>query len=563
MSKSYKIWIILMANCIGIFLCMLDTTVMNIALPDIQTSLKVTLNSLSWPLNIYTIIFAALTIPLGKLAENIGIKHTYLIGLAVFTIGSVISSLSTSLIHLMIGRGIQSLGASIVFPLSMTIGINLVSLESRKKTIAALGITQGLAAALGPSIGGVLTQFLGWRWIFIINIPLTILSIILCLISFDLKNDKRTKESIDFLGALLCITMLSTLVLSLVQGRSWGWLSIPIITSLIISFVSVICFVTWEIHTSNPMIPMDLFKNHEFTGSAIAIVLSNLFLVAVTVVLPTYFVRIQNKSELTAALLITPITGMIFIFSPLAALIIDKLGARMVIAFGFILITISYVLFTNINMNNILLVVITCLILGSGYGIIAGPITVLAASDFEGSLLTASQSVAGVLRQVGISLAVAIYVTSLYANMVTAKSNSTNYINEQVAKLDISQSKKQAIINRSVNSLGKNSSKISTNHFSKKDRQQFINLAYQQELAKYPDLTDQTQKSNIYDKVKTTVETTLDNLNHKINQVITRIKNYARHQYELAFIKLYKYSIPFAALSILSFLFFPKKKTKN
>ena len=311
------------------------------------------------------------------------------------------------------------------------------------------------------------------------------------------------------------------------------------------------------------MIPMDLFKNHEFTGSAIAIVLSNLFLVAVTVVLPTYFVRIQSKSELTAALLITPITGMIFIFSPLAALIIDKLGARMVIAFGFILITISYVLFTNINMNNILLVVITCIILGSGYGIIAGPITVLAASDFEGSLLTASQSVAGVLRQVGISLAVAIYVTSLYANMVTAKSNSTNYINEQVAKLDISQSKKQAIINRSVNSLGKNSSKISTNHFSKKDRQQFINLAYQQELAKYPDLTDQTQKSNIYDKVKTTVETTLDNLNHKINQVITRIKNYARHQYELAFIKLYKYSIPFAALSILSFLFFPKKKTKN
>lgn len=560
MSKSSKIRITLIANCIGIFLCMLDTTVMNIALPDIQISLNVTLNSLSWPLNIYTIIFAALTIPLGKLAENIGIKRTYLIGLLVFTLGSIISSISNSLIHLMIGRGIQSLGASIVFPLSMTIGINLVSLESRKKTIAALGITQGLAAALGPTIGGVLTQFLGWRWIFIINIPLTLLSVVLCLVSFDLKNDEQTKESIDFVGALLCITMLSTLVLALTQGRSWGWSSPAIITSLSVSIVSIICFIFWEIHTPNPMIPMALFKNREFTGSAIAIVLSNLFLVAVTVVLPTYFVRIQNKSELTAALLITPITGMIFIFSPLAALIIDKFGARIVIAFGFLLITISYVLFANINMNNIGLVIITCVILGSGYGIIAGPITVLAASDFEGSLLTASQSVAGVLRQVGISLAVAIYVTSLYANMVTAKKLSTNYIHDQVAALNIPQNKKQVIITRSVKSLGKSSSYTTTNHFTKKDRQQIIDKTYQQELSKYPQLTDQGVKNTIYRQIKTRVTSTLNKLNNKINNAISKIKRYAKNQYETSFVKLYKYSIPFASLAILSFVLFPKKK---
>lgn len=556
MSKSSKIRITLIANCIGIFLCMLDTTVMNIALPDIQISLNVTLNSLSWPLNIYTIIFAALTIPLGKLAENIGIKRTYLIGLLVFTLGSIISSISNSLIHLMIGRGIQSLGASIVFPLSMTIGINLVSLESRKKTIAALGITQGLAAALGPTIGGVLTQFLGWRWIFIINIPLTLLSVVLCLVSFDLKNDERTKESIDFVGALLCITMLSTLVLALTQGRSWGWSSPEIITSLSFSIVSILCFIFWEIHTPNPMIPMALFKNREFTGSAITIVLSNLFLVAVTVVLPTYFVRIQNKSELTAALLITPITGMIFIFSPLAALIIDKFGSRIVIAFGFLLITISYVLFTNINMNNIGLVIITCVILGSGYGIIAGPITVLAASDFEGSLLTASQSVAGVLRQVGISLAVAIYVTSLYANMVTAKKTSINYIHDQVAALNIPQNKKQVIITRSVKSLGKSSFYTTTNHFTKKDRQQIIDKTYQQELSKYPQLTYQ----GVYRQIKTKVTSTLNKLNNKINNAISKIKRYAKNQYETAFVKLYKYSIPFTSLAILSFVLFPKKK---
>lgn len=152
------------------------------------------------------------------------------------------------------------------------------------------------------------------------------------------------------------------------------------------------------------MVPLVLFKDRKFTGSAITIVLSNLFLIAVTFVLPTYFVKIQNKTELEATLLITPITGMIFIFSPLAAIIIGKLGTRMVIATGFILMTLSFILFATINMKSLTLVIITCIILGTGYGIITGPVTVLAASNFKGSLLNASQSVAGVLRQIGISL---------------------------------------------------------------------------------------------------------------------------------------------------------------
>ena len=156
------------------------------------------------------------------------------------------------------------------------------------------------------------------------------------------------------------------------------------------------------------MVPLELFKNKEFSGSALAILLSNIFLVAVTVILPTYFTRVQGKSELVAALLVTPITAMIFIFSPLAAVLIDKLGSRFIIALGFVLITVSYILFTQIDMSNMVQTTITCLILGSGYAIITGPITVLAASDFTGNLLTASQSVAGVLRLIGIVLAVAI-----------------------------------------------------------------------------------------------------------------------------------------------------------
>ncbi|WP_019805773.1 DHA2 family efflux MFS transporter permease subunit [Streptococcus mutans] len=551
----------IIAMCIGIFLCMLDTTVMNIALPAIQDSLKVNLNDLQWSLNVYTIIFASLTIPLSKLAEKFGKHKFYLLGLLTFMGGSLISALSSDLNFLIFGRGIQSIGAAIVFPLSMTIGINTVSLNTRKSVIAALGVTQGLAAALGPTIGGVLTQFLGWRWIFLINLPLMVISFIICLVCLDLQ-ERKEKAKIDYLGALISMATLFSLTLSLVQGRDWGWTSFNILTLLISSAVLLILFILWEKGCQDPMVPLNLFKNKEFMGSAIAIILSNVFLVAVTVVLPTYFTRVQSKTELEAALLVTPITAMIFIFSPLAAFIIDKLGPRLVIASGFTLMAAAYILFTKIDMADSTQTTLTCLILGTGYGIIAGPITVLAASDFTGNLLTASQSVAGVLRQVGIVLAVAVYVTGLYTNLGTAKKEAISYIKTEVKTIDISKEKQQTIQKTAIHSLGQSTShQTVSNHFSKTERKEIINEAYQKTLQKYPSKLPQVQKQEIYKKVKASVEKKLETINKQINKAIKHIKDYSRKRYTKAFTKLYSYSIIFIILAIFSSLLFPRKNT--
>ena len=549
------------AMSIGIFLCMLDTTVMNVALPAIQSNLNAQLNRLSWALNIYTIFFASLTIPLGKIAEHFGINRTYIIGLVVFICGSTISASAHNLNMLIGGRALQSIGAALVFPLSMTIGISIIDISARKKVIAILGITQGLAAALGPTIGGCLTQFLSWRWIFIINIPLSIISVIICLFNLELHEVKQ-KASIDFIGSLLSMITLFTLTLGLVQGRTWGWHSLIIVTLFIASGISLILFIICEQKSVYPMVPLELFKNREFTGSAITIVLSNLFLVAVTVVLPTYFVKIQGKTELTAALLITPITGMIFIFSPLAAIIIDRLGARMVIATGFVLMTISFILLATINMQNLMLVIVTCLILGTGYGIITGPITVLAASDFKGSLLNASQSVAGVLRQIGISLAIAIYVTGLYDNLVTAKNNSTHYIKEEVATLNIPNSKKNVVIQKAINSLSGNSTSTPKNHFNQAERKSIIQNNYNKVIEKQSGSISEAAKQQIYIQVESKVDLKLKRINQNINAKITKIKNFAINEYDKAFTKLYSYSIVFVLLSTFTCLLFPRKKAK-
>ena len=559
MTKKNKI-LTVVAMCISIFLCMLDTTVMNIALPAIQNNFHVSLNNLSWALNIYTILFASLTIPLSKLAEKFGMNLVYIIGLIIFFAGSSVSSTSPNLTILIIGRGIQSLGAAILFPLSMTIGINVVNINTRKIVIAALGITQGLAAALGPTIGGILTQFMGWHSIFSINIPFIIFALIICLFTLNFSEEK-VKEENDYLGSLLGIILLSSLSLILTQGRNWGWHSHIIILLCFIFILTFVLFLITEYYAKSPMIPLTLFKNREFTGSAIAIVLSNLFLVAVTVILPTYFTHIQHRSELEAALLITPITGMIFIMSPISAILLKKLGSRSIIFFGFLLMSLSYYLFTHINMDNLVMVIFTCTILGTGYGVITGPITVLAASDFEGYLLTASQSVAGVLRQVGVSLAVAIFLTGLYGNLATAKHNSINYINNQVSTLNVPKKQKEKIREKAINSLNNNSnSKTPSKHFSEKVIKETVKTEYDKQLYKMPSISA-IQKQQLYLQIDKRVKSNFNTLNLKINSSIKKIKEYANKQYSNAFINLYKISFPFLIFSCFSCLLFPKKKT--
>lgn len=551
--------LIILAMSIGIFLCMLDTTVMNVALPAIQSSLAVHLDKLSWALNIYTILFATLTIPLSKLAERWGINKTYIVGLLIFISGSMISAVAQNLLSLIIGRAGQSIGAAIVFPLSLTIGISSVDLAARKGVIAVLGITQGLASALGPTIGGCVTQFWSWRWIFIINIPLSLFSLLICFLGLTL-NETKQKEPLDLWGSLFSMITLFAFTLALVQGRAWGWHSETIIGLFITALVALILFIICESQSQHPMVPLALFGNQEFTGAAITIVCSNLFLVAVTVILPTYFTKIQNKTELTAAFLITPITGMIFIFSPLAAVFIDQLGARRVLAVGFLLMTGSFWLFSTINMKNLTLVIISCLILGMGYGIITGPITVLAASDFQGTLLNASQSVAGVLRQIGISLAIAIYVSGLYGNLVTARTQATQYIQAEVATLKIPMAKKQLLTHKALQALSHHSSKTTTNYFTAQDKQQIVQAQYIKSLQQQPQDLSPDRQQQLHQHIQIQVEHKLTKSNRKINTVIHKIHRFATRQYDQAFAKLYRTSVIFVFLSTFSCLLFPAKK---
>lgn len=436
--QNYKFLPVLL---LGNLLCMMDTSIMTIILPQLQSAFNESLSNLSWALNIYTIIFAVLIIPFGRLAERIG-RNKFVFGsLIIFGIGSLLSGLAPNLNWMLAARAIQSIGAAGIIPTSMVIGLENSNQVNRNKVVAALAGIQGLAVALGPTIGGIVTQFWGWRWVFLINLPLVLLDLVLFLWVFPLKNESTSKTSIDWLGAGLSMTILFCLSLALIQGNKWGWQSSVIISLLISSELLLIVFLVWEKSQKNPMIDLSLFKSRNFNGAGLALILCNYFLGGMAVLIPTFLTKIQGESELKAALLITPYSLAVMISVIMTSLAVKKINNQLLISCGLLTIALSYYLFAHLNVAaNYRQLIIADIVLGTGYGLVAATANILAVADFHGSKLTTSQSVANVLRQIGMVLAIAIFTAILTSNVQSAKQKTATYAVQQTQSLNFSTS---------------------------------------------------------------------------------------------------------------------------
>lgn len=407
--------ILTIAMCMGIFVTMLDTTIMNIALPSINTSLNTTLGSISWSLNAYTIVFAALTIPLGKLANIFGKKLFYILGLLFFATGSLISGISTTLLFLITGRIVQSIGASILFPLSMDLAISSQEVKQRGKAALIIGITQGGASALGPVLGGVITQFLGWRYIFLINIPIIFISFLFSLYALP-NNMVRENSKVDWLGTVTAISALASLTLIIIQFNKWK-VMLNIVFFAIFIFSAILFFI-FEKKSDSPMINLELFKNSSFSIASIGTILSQFFLVGFMVITPTFLTTIYKKSELSASFLVTPTSLLIFLIAPFAGKAVKQINSKNLLSFGFLLMGFGYLLLSHLLLPfNYLVYLVGGVLLGIGYGVVVGPISILSTEGLTGSLLTTTQSMMGVLRQIGSILSVAIFISSLTTNM--------------------------------------------------------------------------------------------------------------------------------------------------
>ncbi|WP_237981426.1 MFS transporter [Bacillus thuringiensis] len=566
-SKGIKVVFLM---CLGIFLCMIDTTIMNIALPAIQTSVNTSLEKMSWVLNVYTMTIAVLAIPLGRIADIFGKAKMYILGLIIFGGGSILCAFANTGDFLIFSRFIQSVGAAILFPTSMVIGVSAMPLAKRDVALAILGVSQGLSAAMGPVIGGIITQNFGWRWVFFVNVPICILGIILCCIMLQIKNEERIISKIDWIGLLLSSTAIFSFTLILVKGNTWGWQSNIAVSCYAISTISLILFVLVERKIHNPMVNLNLFKDRIFVGASIVVILSNLFLIGVTVLLPTFLTKIQGRTEIEAAFLVTPISAMIFLVSPVAATLINKLGKVTIILSGFLIMGLSYYWLQMIDVNSTNIeIIIPCMILGVGYGLVVGPITVLSASSFEGELLTASQSVVSMLRQVGIVLAVAIFVSNLTHNITVNKEKVYRYAEKKVRNIHVSSAQQAEILqitkgkieNQSIETNVEKDQNEAFVELNKEKKDELIHQKVDEVLREVPVEYRDVKREEVMSQVTNEVEKQEESIKKEVLAFSNDVNHYAKNQMAMSFTDLYKVSVPIILVFALVSLLFWEGKT--
>ncbi|TPR13162.1 MFS transporter [Apilactobacillus timberlakei] len=577
-KKKFILPVLMLAT----ILCMMDVSIMTILLPDIQTAFNQILENLSWTINVYTIVFATLIIPFGRLAEKIGQNKFVFIGLIVFGTGSFLSGFSSNLPIMLCARFIQSVGAAAIIPTSMVIGISHFSVKNRNKVVAALAGSQGLAVAIGPSFGGTIAQYLSWRWAFYINVPLVLIALIIFACILPMHNEKTNNAKIDYIGSILSMITLFALSLGLVQGNNWGWSSLLTISLFIGSAGAFILFLIVELKSSHPMIDMYLFKSRNFNGASLALILANFLLGGFAALIPTFLTRIHGQSELNAALIITPYSIAVMFSTITSSLLVKKLNKKLFIGAGFIIMAIGYYFLSIMNVSkNYHQLLIGAIALGLGYGMVAATANILAVSDFKGSLLTDSQSVSNVLRQVGIVIAIATFMTLLSGNVRNAKQNTLNYAKSRVANLNLSTSVKRKINNKLDHKLNPNSNNVTNvknsvsfdgEKISQKQRETKINDVYNDKLtllafknnvseSKIPQAMKTKLKGIIMQKVNNKINDTLRKDNYKINNLLHDIKHHAKHQLNKSFLDIYKVMllIPIIALLVLPIFKFDKK----
>lgn len=557
---------VVLLMCLGIFVCMLDSTIMNITLPAIQDSLHTTLETSSWMLNVYTMTIAVLAIPLARFAEMFGRNKFYIVGLFIFGLGSALCGLATSGDLLIAARFIQSLGAAILIPCSMVIGIGAMPIEKRILPLTLLGATQGLATALGPTVGGIITEKLSWHWVFYVNVPICILAIVGAFLILTLKKESRIKSKIDWFGLIFSVSAIFPLNLVLIKGNTWGWNSTQAIFCYLVTATSILLFIFAEKKSKAPMVNLNLFKDRLFTGAVVTVTTGFIFLIGVMVLLPQFLTNFQHKTELQAALLVTPVSAAIFVFSNFSGLLTKKIGYTIPVILGFGIMGCAYYLLHNLTIHSTSKeIVLLCSLLGMGFSFVISSATIASTSSFEGEMLTASQGVFSMLRQLGVVLAVAIFVAGLTNNINDKKREVAHFATQKLEKLDVPQSAKVKILSETEKSINGSETSRKTNPtlMTAAERQQIVDINVQKALDDIPEEKRTSAKAQIYQQVEKQVDKDIAEKGKLVKNYSNQVSAFAKETIASSFADLYKTSIPFVLLCCLAGFVFIERKKKS
>jgi EmrB/QacA subfamily drug resistance transporter len=349
-AEENRKWLTLAAVSVGLFMIMLDNTVVNVALPSIESDLAADLSELQWIVTGYALTFAALMLVGGKIADAYGRRLIFVVGIVVFTVASLLCGLASSSEMLIGARVLQGAGAALMNPASLS--IIAVAFPPRERG-TAIGIWAGvsaLALAIGPLVGGLITEHLDWSWIFFINVPIGIAGVIASFLLIDESRDE-THVRLDLPGLATSALGLFALTYGLIEANTYGWTSARIVGSFVIAAVSFVAFVLLERHQRAPMLPLEFFRNRTYTGANLTMLLVALAMFGVFFFVSLYMQNILGYSPVEAGAAFLPMTVLIILVAPVAGKTADHYGSRGLMTGGMVLIAAQLVLFSQAGEN--------------------------------------------------------------------------------------------------------------------------------------------------------------------------------------------------------------------
>ncbi len=323
------------------FMVILDSVVVITALPRMQRDLHVSLSSLQWTLNAYGIAFAAGIITAAALGDRFGRRKVFTIGLALFTVASVACALAPNLPELIVARTVQGLGGAVVLPLSLTILTGAFPIERRGMIVGIYGGLAGLAVAMGPIVGGAVTQGIDWHWIFWINVPIGVVAVLLGLRL--LPESHGALERLDLVGVGLITAGVVALVWALSRANEVGWSSAEVVATLVAGAVLLIVFLRWESSVREPMLPLRLFAVRDFAIGNLTTFLMSGAIFAGGLLVTEEFQLARHYSPVGAGVRLLPFFATPMFVSPLAGALSDRVGRRPIIVIGLSLLTAGFV----------------------------------------------------------------------------------------------------------------------------------------------------------------------------------------------------------------------------
>ncbi|MGY1771981.1 MFS transporter [Blastococcus sp. SYSU D00813] len=400
-------WWTLAAVCTGVFMLLLDVTIVNVALPDIATELDASLSDLQWVIDAYALSLAALLLTAGSLADLFGRRRVFVIGLALFTAGSLACGLAQDILFLCLARAFQGIGGAAMFATALALLSNAFTGRERGTAFGAFGATTGVAVAIGPVLGGVLTSGINWRWIFFVNIPICVAAVAISLLEVRESQDPRAGRP-DWLGFATFSLALGALVYGLIEAGQSSWGETRVVVCLLAAAVLLAVFVVSQVRQRQPMFDLGLLRKPTFTGGLIAAFAISASAFSLLTYLVIYLQNVLGYSAVGTGVRLLFLSAAAFVAAAIAGRLTASVPAKWLIGPGFVVLAGGLFLMTGIEPDSDWTHLVPGLVVtGVGIGLINTPLASTAVGVVAPERSGMASGVNSTFRQVGVATGIA------------------------------------------------------------------------------------------------------------------------------------------------------------